>query len=160
MVIRWNDGAIVQTTVQLGEHTPFPAFTFTLLYRRHGIRIKYKMGQQAAFTTLRWALDRLLFPQCMSVQSYIEAGSGCYVLSSSTSKTVGTSYLFHLHTHPQSEKPSTSLSQFLHFLFHKEWKIPDVHKPRIIFTSMLQVSFKSTSSEARFQLILIYLARL
>lgn len=157
MVIRWNDGAIVQTTVQLGEHAPFPAFTFTLLYRRHGIRIKYKMGQYAAFTTLCWALDRSLFPQCMSVQSYIEAGSGCY---SSTSNTVGTSNLFHLHAHPQSEKPSTSLSWFLHFLFHKEWKIPDIHKLHIIFTSMLQVSFKSTSSEASFQLVLIYLASL
>lgn len=77
------------------------------------------MGQYAAFTTLRWALDRLLFPQCMSVRSYIEGGSGCYILSSSTSKTVGTTDL-HLHTHPRSEKPSTSLSQFLHFLFHKK----------------------------------------
>lgn len=85
MVIRWNDDAIVQTTVQLGEHAPFPAFTFTLLYRRHGIRIKYKTGQNAAFTILHWALDRLLFPQCMSVQNYIEMGSGCYVLPSSTS---------------------------------------------------------------------------
>lgn len=54
MVIRWNDGAIVQTTVQSGEHTPFPALTFTLLHRRHGIRIKYKTGQYAASTALRW----------------------------------------------------------------------------------------------------------
>lgn len=65
------------------------------------------MGQYAAFTTLRWALDRSLFPQCISVQSYIKAGSGCYILSSSTSKTVGTSNLFNLYAHPQSEKPST-----------------------------------------------------
>lgn len=57
MVIRWNDGAIVQTTVEVGERTPFPAFTFTLLYRRHGIRIKYKMGQYAALlhSTGLWA---------------------------------------------------------------------------------------------------------
>lgn len=150
MVTRWNDGSIVQTTVQLGEHAPFPLFTCTLLYRRHGIRIKYKMGQYVAFTTLHWALDRVLFPQCMSVQSYIEAGSGCYVLSSSTSKTIGTINLSHLHAHAQSEKASTSLSQFLCFLFHKEWKTPDTHKPHVIFTSTLQVSFKSTSSEARF----------
>lgn len=53
------------------------------------------------------------------------------------------------HTHPQSENPSTSLSQFLHFLFHKELKIPNVHKPHIIFTRTPQVSFKSTSSESR-----------
>lgn len=58
----------------------------------------------------------------------------------------------HLHTHPQSENPSTSLSQFLHFLFHKELKIPNVHKPHIIFTRTPQVSFKSTSSESRFLL--------
>lgn len=31
--------------------TPFPAFTFTLLQTRHGRRIKYKMGQYAAFPT-------------------------------------------------------------------------------------------------------------
>ena len=70
---------------------PFPAFTFTLLHRRHGIRVKYKMGQYDAFTTLRWALDRLLIPQCRSVWSYNKAGSGCYVLTSSASKTAKTS---------------------------------------------------------------------
>lgn len=73
------------------------------------------MGQYDAFTTLCWALDRLLFPQCMSVQSYT-VRSACYILSSSASKTVGTSNLFHLHAHPQSQKPSTSPNQFLHFI--------------------------------------------
>lgn len=125
-----------------------------LYYRRDmewGLRIKYKMGQYAAFTTPPWALDRLLFPQCMSVQSYIEVGSGCLFCST---LWAGTSNLYHLHTHSQSENPSTLLSQFLHFLFHKELKIPNVHKPHIILTRTLQVSFKSTSSEARFLLTL------
>lgn len=49
------------------------------------------MGQYDAFTTLRWALDRLLIPQCRSVWSYNKAGSGCYVLTSSASKTAKTS---------------------------------------------------------------------
>lgn len=52
------------------------------------------MGQYAASTTLHWALGRLVFPQCMSAQSYIEGESGCYILPSSSSKTAGTSNLF------------------------------------------------------------------
>lgn len=102
-------------------------------------------------------LDRWLLPQCRSLQSYRKAGSGCYVLSGSRARQWN-QRSFHLHARPPTEIPSASLSQFLHFLFHKEWKIPDVHKPLTIFTSLLQVSFESTSPEARVHLLLITLA--
>lgn len=75
------------------------------------------MGQSAAFTALHWALGRLLFPQCVSGQSYVEgvAATSCPALPARPFQPP----ILTLHTHPQPGEPGTWLSQLLHFLFHK-----------------------------------------
>lgn len=76
------------------------------------------MGQYAAFTTLRWALDRSLFPQCISVQSYIKAGSAATFCPALLARQLEPA-IFLICTHILSLKNLALDSLPFHTLFHK-----------------------------------------